>query len=32
MDKAQIDKLGNRMRDVYTDVAIPPMPATKSRR
>ena len=28
MDKAQIDKLGNRMRDVYTDVAIPPMPVT----
>ena len=27
MDKAQIDKLGSRMRDVYTDVAIPPAPA-----
>ena len=27
MDKAQIDKLGSRMRDVYTDVAIPPVPA-----
>ena len=30
MDKAQIDKLGNRMRDVYTDVAIPPMPTASA--
>lgn len=27
MDEAQIDKLGSRMRDVYADVAIPPVPA-----
>lgn len=26
MDEAQIDKLGSRMRDVYTDIAISPEP------
>ena len=27
MDETQINKLGSRMRDIYTDVAIPPVPA-----